>query len=140
MLNFYLLTAMDSVTTSNWSSSYDLIGRFFSIIFIFIFVLVLAYYATKTVANSRLQGMSSNNMKILESVSVGYQSVIQLMQIGDSKYIIIAVSKDKVTLLADIDKESLNLEERGSDIYKIPFEKYLKTFIKKDANRQEDED
>ena len=139
MLLFSIVSTIGNTTSNDGPSTFELIGRFFSTIFIFLFVLILAYYATKFIAGSRLQRASSNNIKILESVSVGYQSVIQLLQIGDDKYIVIAVTKDKVTFLANVDKDSINLENRNIDISKLPFEKYLKSFMKKDIDGQEDD-
>lgn len=132
MYSNYILLMQSNVSTlkrNNWSSTLGMLGQFFLIIIVFIGVLVLAYYSTKWIASSRFNFRKSSNVKIIESISVGYQSTIQLVKVG-SKFFLIGVTKESVTFLTEVDEE-INEENDKQNDSKIPFEKYLQDYFNK---------
>lgn len=109
----------------------------FSIIYALIVILVLAYLAIKFASKTKRLSNANSNIKIIESIGIGYQSVIQLIKIGD-KYILIGVSKDKVTYLTEVDEQHLDFSKDDSIVDKIPFDKYLKGFLNKNGGNNVD--
>ncbi|MCL2197718.1 MAG: flagellar biosynthetic protein FliO [Defluviitaleaceae bacterium] len=91
-------------------------------------VAFLAYIATKKMVGARFSGQRSGNLSIVESVNVSGQAVVQLIKAGD-KYIVIGVTKERITLLGEVDKEQIseNVELQALD---TPFGKVLSRFIK----------
>ncbi|WP_105618045.1 flagellar biosynthetic protein FliO [Vallitalea okinawensis] len=77
---------------------------------VFIIVLALAYYASKfiSVQNSSLQ--RKKNLKVIESVQIAPHKMIQLIQVGN-KYYAIAVTKDNITKIDEIDENEIDLTE-----------------------------
>ncbi|MCL1862575.1 MAG: flagellar biosynthetic protein FliO [Defluviitaleaceae bacterium] len=89
-------------------------------------VAFLAYIATKKMAGARLTGQRSGNLSVVESVNVGGQAVVQLVKAGD-KYFVIGVTKERVTLLGEVDNVEEKVEVQSLD---TPFGKVLSRFIK----------
>ena len=106
--------------------------QFISVLIIFIGVLAATYYVTKYIAGYQKQKTSFGNIEILETSRISVNKYIQIIRVGD-KYMAIAVGKDEITALGEIDKDSLNLKDEdasGSISFKEVFEKF-KSEIKK---------
>lgn len=58
-----------------------------SIIILFFVVLALAYFATKTFAKNKLNSMKSNNMKIIETIPIGFNH-LHILKINEAYYLI----------------------------------------------------
>jgi flagellar protein FliO/FliZ len=83
---------------------------------VFILILVASYYSTRWYAKSGLMKNQSPNIQILETFSLGQGRQVCIMQLGD-KCVAVALSKDNITFLAEIDRDSLIQQtpvERGS--------------------------
>lgn len=129
----YLLLIVQSFNNAqnnenSWSDILSMVGQLFFLILIFIFVMFLAYYFTKFISNSKYGALKNSNLKIVESISVGPQSYLHIVRAGE-KLILIGVTKERVSYLCEIDKDSLNLEEKEDN-----FQKTLENFIKKKKN------
>lgn len=110
---------------NNWS----LVGQFFSSLLLLGIILVAFYFLAKVVASYRYKGNKNSNIKIIESIGIGYQSMIQLIEVGN-KIILIGVTKDKITFLCEVDKDSIKEGDLNSNT-PDSFRKYLETFINK---------
>lgn len=128
-LNYILITQSNVGKGNNWSSTLGMLGQFFLLIIVFIVILLLVYYSTKWLASSKLSIRKNSNVRIIESISVGYQSTIQLIKVG-SKLFLIGVTKESVTFLTEIDEE-INEDENKQNDFKVPFEKYLQEYFNK---------
>lgn len=104
------------------------IGQLFSLILILVFVLVLAYYATRFMGSTRAFRKGTGNLEIIEGLSIGPHQCIQIIRAGAS-YFIVAISKDKVEFLTEIEKDTLDLMPKATDVAKLPFEKYLSRYM-----------
>lgn len=100
------------------------------LLFVFIFVIGLAYYITKKLASLNTLRMQGKNMKIIETLQVGVSQVIHLVKIGD-KIIIIGVSKDKITYLSEVDGESIDLLADDTSENTLTFEEQLRKMLPK---------
>ena len=109
-----------------------------------IFVSLLAYYVLKLMGGARARQfgrvISGRNLQLIDSISVGVGTSIQIVRAG-KKYLVISVNKERVTLLTEI--EDLEFAEEGEqnfDPAQIPFGTVLARFMKpKDPNSTGDE-
>jgi flagellar protein FliO/FliZ len=123
--------------TTNWPSQLDSAGQFFSIFLMVAIVAVMAYLSFRLLSSSRggRRGLS-RNLQIIESIGVGIQTSLQIVRCGE-KYLLIGVTKERVTMLAEIPKEQLTLTEGKNLLADGAFDKVLKRFIKKDTDKDE---
>jgi len=107
----------------------------FFLLIVFIFVIGLAYYITKKLASLGTLRMKGKNIKILETIQIGINQHIHLVQVGD-KMLIIGVSKENISYLSEADDQSIDLS-----LYQIgnktpSFEQYLKKWTNKKNDSQ----
>ncbi len=82
-----------------------------SLVLIFAFVLLLAYFAAKLTA--KLQGNPLNkkaNIKIVDSLRLGGNKFISIVRIG-TNYYALGFGKDEITLIDKLDESSINLPD-----------------------------
>jgi len=95
-----------------------------------LFVALLAYYATKRMASASRGGVrgDAGNLSVVESVGVGGQAVVRLVRAGD-KHFVIGVTKERVTLLGEVDSESITTIPMTAPELAMPFGKILSRYI-----------
>lgn len=105
-------------------------AQFFTVLIIFIFVLALTYWTTKIAGGYKKQQMTGKNIQIIETVSISASKYIQIIKVT-SKYVAIAVSKDTVTFLCELNEEDIDISVNpGSG------ETFMKIFEKLKKNEQ----
>ena len=122
----------------NWPAMSN-VGRFFYILLLVVFVAALAFWSTKLLASARggkLRG-SRRNLEIIESVGVGAQTMVQIVRAG-AKYLVIGVSKERITFLAELGKDDITLGERQGAPPEGAFASILKRFAARDGAADED--
>lgn len=100
-------------------STFKLIGLFI----LFVLIIIACYYTTKFVGGRQLGQMKSSNFKVLETFRVSQNKYMQLMRVG-SKYVVIAVCKDTITVITELDEEdiiSYNNEKAAGSSFKDIF-------------------
>lgn len=125
MINNILLTK-----TNGASSFFSYVGMFFQLIFLifaFLVILFLAYYTTKIFAGAKMKTMKNNNMKIVETISIGFNN-LHILQINE-KYYLISSSKEGIRYLKELDKEEIVIENKELSL--IPFEENFKSYLEK---------
>lgn len=115
------------------ASKTDSVVQFITVLLIFIFVLAITYFTTRLVGNYHKNTMQGSNIQVLETLRLSSTKYIQLVKIGN-KCIAIAVSKDTVTFLGEIEEESLKLDNTGSN---DSFKNILSRFIVKSKDEQD---
>ena len=100
--------------------------QFISVLIIFILVLALSYFVTKWIADYH-KGTNSTgkNITVIETCRISQTKYIQIVRIGN-RYTAIAVSKDQVTSLGDVDEEELILKDDTQE--NISFKDILEKF------------
>lgn len=91
------------------------IGRFIAVLFIFLVVLGMTYFTTRYIANFQKNKIANGNIKVLETYQIAPNKYIQLILVG-KKYFAIAVSKDNVTLLGEINEEDIDLSNSSGEM------------------------
>ncbi len=125
----------------DWPDSLDYLGQFFLIIIMIVIIGLMAYLSFKLMSASRLGGKlgAMRNLQIIESIGVGVQSSVQIVRGGD-KYYMLGVTKEHITFLTEVDKETLKLPEVKNPLENNPFDKVLKRFIKRDVEKDTEND
>ena len=113
----------------------DSIASFFTVLVIFIFILVITYFTTRYIANYQKGKFGGKNIKVIESARLTTNKFLQIVQIGD-EYFAIALGKDEVTFISKLDKDNLNLTEVDADLpgFKEIFEKAKAKLVKKNED------
>ena len=100
---------------------------------LFIIVLVMTYFTTRFIGNYQKGHLSCTNIQIIDTMRL---SQIQIVRTGD-KYFAIAVCKDTVTLLGEINGDDIVTEQK--EVTGEKFENILNRFRKKEQeDKQED--
>ena len=85
-------------------------ARLITAFFIFLLVLAVTWVVTKWIAGFQKGRMSSGNIEIVETCCLSQTKYIQIIR-GGSRYLVIGVCKDSITMLTSMEEDELNLEE-----------------------------
>lgn len=117
---------------ASMSSRIEAFAQLLTLLIIFIFVLAVTYYVTRFVGNYQKNKLSGSNINILETMRIANNKYIQIVKIG-SRVFAIAVAKDTVSYLCELDKDELIYKESSSgkmlinnDNFKEILEKFKK--------------
>ena len=117
---------------ASMSSRIEAFAQLLTLLIIFIFVLAVTYYVTRFVGNYQTNKLSGSNINILETMRIANNKYIQIVKIG-SRVFAIAVAKDTVSYLCELDEDELIYKESSSgkmlinnDNFKEILEKFKK--------------
>lgn len=117
---------------ASMSSRIEAFAQLLTLLIIFIFVLAVTYYVTRFVGNYQKNKLSGSNINILETMRIANNKYIQIVKIG-SMVFAIAVAKDTVSYLCELDEDELIYKESSSgkmlinnDNFKEILEKFKK--------------
>lgn len=91
-------------------------------------VVAASYVTTRYVGKKQLGNAKKSNFKVLEMYRVSQNKVIQLIQIGE-RYFVIAVCKDTMSLIAELQKEEIH--HWPEEVRNVGFAEILSGFGKK---------
>lgn len=97
------------------ASSVSSVVQFITVFILFVFVLILTYITTHWIAKIQKTQIHSNNIKIIETYRVAPNKYIQIVQTG-KVFLVLAVCKDNITMLTQLDEEQLNTIEDTSNL------------------------
>ncbi|NLD91375.1 MAG: flagellar biosynthetic protein FliO [Fibrobacter sp.] len=83
-------------------------AQFATVIIIFIFVLGLAYLTTRFIAKYEKNQIVNKNIEIIETFRLSTNKFIAIVRVGE-KYLALAIGKDTVTMLTELNADDLNL-------------------------------
>ena len=98
---------------ASMSSRIEAFAQLLTLLIIFIFVLAVTYYVTRFVGNYQKNKLSGSNINILETMRIANNKYIQIVKIG-SRVFAIAVAKDTVSYLCELDEDELIYKESSS--------------------------
>lgn len=90
------------INTSGWDSFFQLI----TVLFIFVFVMAITYFCTRWIAKYQKGITVNRNIRVIETFRITNNKYLQIIEVG-TVYFVIAVCKDTVTYLCEIDREQL---------------------------------
>ena len=100
-------------------SGAGLVLRLLGLLFLFFLILVGAVYVTKFIASKSAQ-FGNNNIKIIETYRTSTTSAIQIIRIAD-KFLAVAICKDKISLLATLDEDSVIVSDSNTQLQGMDF-------------------
>ncbi len=121
------------------SAAVNSIAQFVTVLLIFLFVLVITYFTTRYIARIEKRRMVTGNMELLDALRISNNKYLQIVKVG-SKYLCLAVCKDTVTMLVELEQE--DIKEIESEIKPIDFQDILEKvkkktgFMEKETNKE----
>lgn len=113
------------------------IGQLLTVVVLFILVLVLTYFTTRFVGNYQKEHFIGENLQIVDTMRLSQNKLLQIVRAGN-KYFAIAVCKDTVTLLGEIDGSEIMVKTQTT-VTNEKFENILNRLRKREQkNSQED--
>ncbi len=105
------------------------IGTAFMVLLVFVLILYLAYFATKRLGKRlSFRGVGNKNIKIIESVSLGQNKAIMIIQSG-GKTLLVGMTQNEISLISEIDGEKLDLNEDNTNGQTMEFSKAFKKVL-----------
>lgn len=92
--------------SSSFQSFIQLIGA----LVIFLFVLLITYFTTKWIGGYQKGQMAGHAFQVIDTVRIAGGKYAQVLKIGEV-YLVIAVGKEEVTLLAELTEDEIGLTE-----------------------------
>lgn len=128
-------------------SKIDSFVQLITVLILFVFVLGITWLVTRYIAGFQKGKMQGNNFEAIDSLRISQNKYIQILRIGNH-YVAIAVCKDTVTVLAELDKDEIVNPEDFTSGMPVQFEEFLdrakslikKADTKKTADEQEKDD
>lgn len=94
------------ILSSSLNSFIQLLGA----IVIFVFVLIITYFVTRWIGGYQKQQMSGRSFQVIDTVRIAGGKCVQVLKMGDV-YLVIAVGKEEVTMLAKLTEDEIGLTE-----------------------------
>ena len=91
-------------------SSTDNLLQLLGLVVLFIVILIITFYTTKLIGGIKAGQQKKGNIKVLETFRVTQNKYLQLVQIG-KKYIVIAIGKNEIQLITELQESDLNEAE-----------------------------
>ncbi len=95
------------------SGSLESVARLITTLLIFAFVLFITFWTSKFVAGYQKQKMVTGNMEVVETVRIAQNKYLQIVRAGE-QYFVIALGKDTVSLIAQLNPDELQLKDAAS--------------------------
>lgn len=92
------------------SSSLNSFIQLLGVLVIFVFVLVITYFVTKWIGGFQKSQMTGRSFQVIDTIRIVGNKYVQVLKMGDV-YLVIAVGKDTVTMLAKLTEEEIGLPE-----------------------------
>ena len=102
-------------------------GSFFYILLVLAFIIGICWFLLRLTGAVKRRGSAAGNLHLVESIYVASQNMVQLVKAGD-KYLVIGVTKERITLLAELDESQVKEAEAVPPI-SVSFTKILERFM-----------
>ena len=99
------------------------IAQFITVLVLFVIVLWVTWAVTKWTASYQKGKGAGGNIEMLESFRIASDKYVQIIRVAD-KYLAVAVAKDTVTFLAQLDESALVRRESAVGV-KMNFQEIL---------------
>ena len=110
-------------------------AQLITVLVVFVIVLAITAIVTKWLANYQKGQNVGRNIEVIETTPIANNKWMQIIRVGNT-YKVIAVSRENVTFLGDIDPSEL--KEIKPDGSKSAFKSMFEKALKKDKNSSAD--
>lgn len=115
----------------------DSLAQLFTMIIVFVLVLGLAYLTSRFAGNIQRGRLRAGNMQVMETMQIATGKYLQIVYAG-GKYILIALTKDNVTFLCELQEEQLQFAAQNTT--DMDFKKVLAGIHSSRVDEHEKED
>lgn len=88
--------------------------QFITVLVLFVFVLGITYVTTRWIANYQKGKNAGGNLEVIETMRITNNKYVQIVRAGN-KYLVIAVGKDEIHMLAELPEEELIFTDTNAD-------------------------
>ena len=88
----------------------DSVIQLITVTLIFAFVLAITYFTTRWIGSYQKKRVSYGNIKIIESLNLSGNKILEVVKVGN-KCFLIAVCKDTVTTIGEVDENTMELKD-----------------------------
>lgn len=109
------------------------IGNIFQLIgliIVFILILCATYYTSRWIGKSNFTQQKAANIQVIETFRLSQTKYIQIIRAGTGRYFVIAVSKENITYIAELNEEDIILRDDSQTAEKVSFSDIMKKFKK----------
>ena len=110
-------------------------AQLITVLVVFVIVLAITAVVTKWLANYQKGQNVGRNIEVIETTPIANNKWMQIIRVGNT-YKVIAVSRENVTFLGDIDPSELKEIKPGGS--KSAFKSMFEKALKKDKNSSDD--
>jgi len=115
--------------------------HFLTLLLIFVFIIAVTYFTVRWMSKIG-QGQSKySNIEVIETRRITNNKFLQIIKAGD-KYLLIGVGKDEISMISELNEDSLDLESGVSSDVGMNFSSLLdkaRNLTKKDLNDEDKE-
>ena len=86
--------------------------QFMTVLILFVLVLGIAYAVTRWIAKTQQGRVTAGNLEVIETCRITSNKYVQIIRAGH-KYLVIAVGKDEIHMLAQLSEDELVLRSNG---------------------------
>ncbi len=84
--------------------------QFMTVLILFVFILAATYWVTKWIAKAQKEKSGNGNLEVIETCRITPNKYVQIIRAGE-KYLVIAIGKDEIHMLAELTAEDLVFQE-----------------------------
>lgn len=84
--------------------------QFMTVLILFVFILAATYLVTKWIAKAQKEKVGNGNLEVIETCRITPNKYVQIIRAG-GKYLVIAIGKDEIHMLAELTEGDLILQE-----------------------------
>lgn len=109
------------------------IGNIFQLIgliIVFILILCATYYTSRWIGKSSFTQQKAANIQVIETFRLSQTKYIQIIRAGTGRYFVIAVSKENITYIAELNEEDIILRDDSQTAEKVSFSDIMKKLKK----------
>ena len=118
------------------NSGLESVIQLITVLLIFVFVLAITWLSTKYLAGVQKDRYKTGNMELIETLRISNNKYLQIVRVAN-KYFCMAVCKDTVTMLGEIQKEELVFSENNVNAT-MDFQKILENIKLKQLGKKTD--
>ncbi len=99
-------------------SGTDSVLKLIGLIALCVLILIASYYTTKFVGKSQMKRQNGSNFQVVDACRLTQNKMLQLVRAGN-KYLVIGLSKDKITLITELSEEDIVLPTKQREDVKF---------------------
>lgn len=88
--------------------------QFITVLLLFVMILAAAYGVTRWIAKTQKGRTSEGNLEVMETCRLTPNKYVQIVRAGE-KYLVIAIGKDEVHMLAELSREELVFRDTSEE-------------------------